>query len=54
MEMQAGADKYFDAYAEARDRVNAERKASGYQGFGDQKTTQQMILAQMRDDLGVK
>lgn len=53
VEMQAGADKYLDAYAEARNKVSDARKADGYQGYGDQATSQKMILAEMRQALGV-
>lgn len=53
VEMQADADKYFEAYAEARNKVRAARKAEGYQGFGDQATSQKMILAEMRQALSV-
>ena len=53
VQMQADAEKYFDAYATARDKVHGVRKADGYQGFGDQATSQKMILADMRQALNV-
>lgn len=53
VEMQADAEKYFNAYADARDNVHGVRKADGYQGFGDQAASQKMILAEMRQSLGV-
>lgn len=54
VQMQDDAESYYDAYGAARDRVAAKRKAEGYQGFGDQKTSTKMILAEMRQSLGVK
>jgi hypothetical protein len=53
VELQADAEKYFNAYADARDKVSGVRKADGYQGFGDQATSQKMILAEMRQSIGV-
>lgn len=53
VEMQADAEKYFDSYAVARESVSNVRKTDGYQGFGDQATSQKMILAEMRQSLGV-
>jgi hypothetical protein len=53
-EMQDGANNYLDAYAEARNKVYEQRKADGYKGYGDQATSQKMILAEMRQALGVK
>lgn len=52
-EMQDGAKAYFEAYAEARNKVSSQRKAEGYNGFGDQATSTKMILAEMRQSLGV-
>lgn len=54
VQMQADADKYLEAYADARNEVSGVRKADGYQGFGDQATSQKMILAKMREQLGTK
>lgn len=54
VQMQDDAEKYFNSYADARDKVSGIRKADGYQGFGDQATSQKMILADMRQSLGVK
>lgn len=54
VQLQAGADKYFDAYADARNNVSNVRKADGYKGYGDQAESQKMILAEMRSTLGVK
>lgn len=54
VEMQSDADKYFDAYASARNKVTDQRKAAGYQGFGDQETSTKMILAEMRKDMGIQ
>lgn len=48
VQMQRDADKYFDAYADARDKVSDYRKTQGYVGFGDQATSQKLILAEMR------
>jgi len=53
VEMQADAEKYYDSYAAAREKVSGVRKADGYQGFGDQATSQKMILADMRQSLSV-
>ena len=53
VQMQEDADKYLEAYAEARNTVSADRRAEGYQGFGDQATSTKMILAEMRQSLGV-
>lgn len=53
VEMQADAEKYFESYATARESVSNVRKSDGYQGFGDQATSQKMILAEMRQSLGV-
>ena len=54
VQMQADAEKYFDAYGAARDKVSAARRADGYKGYGDQAKSQKMILAEMRTSLGVK
>ena len=54
VQMQADAEKYFDAYGTARDRVAAARRAGGYKGYGDQAQSQRLILAEMRSSLGVK
>lgn len=52
VQMQADADKYLEAYADARNEVSGIRKAEGYQGYGDQATSQKMILSKMRESLG--
>lgn len=54
VEMQADAESYLESYATARESVSNVRKADGYQGFGDQATSQKMILAEMRKTLEVK
>lgn len=54
VQMQEDADRYFDAYADARNKVSGSRMADGYQGFGDQNTSMKMILAEMRRTLGTK
>ncbi|RJU01984.1 hypothetical protein D6T65_05020 [Arthrobacter frigidicola] len=54
VEMQSDADKYFDAYADARGKVNDYRKTQGYVGFGDQAASQKMILSEMRKAIGAK
>lgn len=54
VQLQADAEKYFDAYGTARDKVSGVRKADGYKGYGDQAKSQKMILAEMRSSLGVK
>jgi hypothetical protein len=54
VQMQADADKYLDAYAGARNEVSGIRKAEGYEGYGDQATSQKMILAKMRESLVTK
>jgi hypothetical protein len=54
VQMQSDADKYFNAYADARNEVSGVRKADGYQGYGDQATSQKMILAKMRETLNAK
>ena len=53
VQMQSDAEKYFDSYAEARNKVSDVRKGDGYQGFGDQAKSQKMILAEMRQSLSV-
>jgi hypothetical protein len=53
VQMQEDADRYLESYAEARESVSGVRKADGYQGFGDQATSQKMILAEMRKKLSV-
>lgn len=53
VEMQADADKYYDAYGAAREEVAKKRAAEGYAGYGDQATSQKLILAEMRSTLGV-
>ena len=53
VEMQADAEKYLESYAEARESVSNVRKTDGYQGYGDQATSQKMILAEMRKTLDV-
>lgn len=52
VEMQSDADKYLDAYAEARNKVSEYRQTQGYIGYGDQATSQKLILAEMRQALG--
>lgn len=54
VQMQSDADKYLEAYADARNEVSGVRKAEGYQGYGDQATSQKMILAKMREQLSTK
>ena len=54
VQMQADAEKYFAAYADARDKVSGVRQADGYKGYGDQAKSQKMILAEMRSNLGTK
>lgn len=54
VQMQSDAEKYFEAYADARNDVSRARQADGYKGFGDQAKSQKMILAEMRSSLGVK
>lgn len=54
VQMQSDADKYYDAYAESRERVADKRRADGYKGFGDQAESQKLILADMRSVLNVK
>jgi hypothetical protein len=53
VQMQEDAERYLESYAEARESVSGVRKADGYQGFGDQATSQKMILAEMRKKLSV-
>lgn len=53
VQMQEDADRYLESYVEARNRVSAKRREEGYQGFGDQATSTKMILAEMRQSLGV-
>lgn len=53
VQMQSDAEKYLESYATARESVSGVRKADGYQGFGDQATSQKMILAEMRKTLSV-
>lgn len=52
VQMQADADKYFEAYMDARKKVSGFREAEGYQGYGDQEASAKMILAEMRKSLG--
>jgi hypothetical protein len=52
VEMQSDADKYLDAYTEARNKVADYRQTQGYVGFGDQATSQKLILSEMRQALG--
>lgn len=53
VELQADADKYLEAYVGARNKVSRARRDEGYEGFGDQATSTKMILAEMRQSLGV-
>lgn len=54
VQMQDDADAYYNAYAGARDKVSGFREAGGYKGYGDQKQSMKMILAEMRQSLGTK
>lgn len=53
VQMQEDANRYLKSYTDARDEVSGVRKADGYKGFGDQATSQKMILAKMREQLNV-
>lgn len=53
VQLQSDAEAYFESYALARNSVSDVREAAGYQGFGDQATSQKMILTEMRKSLGV-
>lgn len=53
VQLQSDAEAYLESYAAARNSVSDVRKADGYQGFGDQATSQKMILAEMRKSLSV-